>query len=961
MRIEGTFVRSHISRRILALFVLSAFVPALALAILALAQIRALLTEQAQAQLVGASKAYALNVYERLLLVHRDLQQMAADLHDSQGLGSAAPKMIPGTYSSLSVVGPGARSTPILGEPLSWPQIGGFALAHLRTDESVLVVERASNAAPRVILLQMIDASRSERFALAAELNPVELFGPPDSFSDAIGLCVLAESGAKLFCTQPTAQSDAAFPAHPGPEPLRVSEPAGRPRPAIAGQWQLFLKPKFYTPYWTVIATEPSSAAIAPIDKFSRIFVLVIVLSLLLVALLSVVQIRRTMVPLEKLIDGIRRLGGADFAHRLEVTGKDEFGELATAFNEMSTRLGRQLDTLKVLSSIDQVILSKVDIDPVFGLALGQFRKLARARRAEIVVLEHAAAGEARVYTLVADSHRTAEISRIRLAPQLLRQIGERSEGFWLDHRQQLALQTGRPADAERGQRTFVLPITDRGTLCAFACLGLAHDARLTDDEVVSLRDLCDRVAVALSTAARDEQLVYQIRHDDLTGLPNRLLFKERLSQEIASARREGRSLALLYIDLDRFKSVNDSLGHTAGDDLLGQTAQRMRACIRESDTLARLGGDEFAIVLASVTGPGSVTTVAEHIVESLSDAFVVGQHESYVSASIGIAICPTDATDGEDLLRKADTAMYRAKDGGRGRFVFFEERMNADAVERLALERELRQALLRNEFTLHFQPQIDVRTDRICGAEALLRWSHPTRGLVMPGVFISVAEDTGLIEEIGRRVLFDACAQHAAWRAAGLQPPRIAVNVSGRQFRRGDLVQVVEEALRRSGTPASGLEIEVTESLFMDESLNAVAALDKLRQSGVQVAIDDFGTGYSSMSYLKRLPVDVLKVDQSFIGDMTENHDARAIAKAIITLGHTLNKSVVAEGVETAEQLVLLRRWRCNRIQGYYFSRPLTASEFAELLRRRDEVTQPPEVLDADVEPIAGAAVSMS
>jgi diguanylate cyclase (GGDEF)-like protein len=639
------------------------------------------------------------------------------------------------------------------------------------------------------------------------------------------------------------------------------------------------------------------------------------------------------------------------------VTGEDEFGEVATAFNDMSTRLGRQLDTLKVLSSIDQVILSKLDIDPVFSLALGQFRSLARARSAEIVVLEHAAAGEARVYSLGADQG-TAEISRIRLAPQLLKQIGERSEGFWLDHRQQLVLQTARPVDVEPGQRTFVLPIMDRGTLCAFACLGQTHDVRLADEEVASLRDLCDRVAVALSAAARDEQLVYQIRHDDLTGLPNRLLFKERLSQEIASARREGRSLALLYIDLDRFKSVNDSLGHTAGDDLLGQTAQRMRACIRESDTLARLGGDEFAIVLPTVTGARSVTTVAEHIVESLSDPFVVGQQESYVSASIGIAICPTDATDGEDLLRKADTAMYRAKDGGRSQFVFFEERMNADAVERLAVERELRQALLRNEFTLHFQPQIDVRTDRICGAEALLRWNHPTRGLIMPGAFISVAEDTGLIEEIGRRVLLDACAQHAAWRAAGLRPPRIAVNVSGRQFRRGDLVQVVEEALRRSGTPASGLEIEVTESLFMDESVNAVAALDKLRQSGVQVAIDDFGTGYSSMSYLKRLPVDVLKVDQSFIGDMTENYDARAIAKAIINLGHTLNKSVVAEGVETAEQLVLLKRWRCNRIQGYYFSRPLTADEFAELLRRREPAVTVPEVLDAKVKPVARTAV---
>jgi diguanylate cyclase (GGDEF)-like protein len=937
MKVEGTFVRSRVARRILALFMLCAFVPALTLALLTLGQVRNLLREQAHAQLVHASKAYGLNVYERLLLVHRDLQQMAADLREGTGLGGATPKMIPGTYASLSVVGPQARPVPILGEPLSWPQIGGPALTHLNANESVLVVEPASGAAPRIVLVQLIDPGRPERFALAAELNPVELWGAPDDFSEAVGVCVLAETGAKLFCSQPGPASDSASAASTVPEPARTSDATAQ-QAMIAGQWQLFLKPKFYAPSWTVIETEPVSAAIAPIEQFTRIFIGVTVLSLLLVALSSVVQVRRTMGPLEKLIDGIRRLAGADFTHQVEVSGSDEFGQLATAFNQMAARLGRQLDTLKVLSRIDQVILSKVDVDPVFALALTEIGALTPAGSAVIVVPESAAAGEARAYRLAADGQ---QISRITVAPPLLSRIAARPEGLWLDAADAAALKCALEAGAGRGGSLFVLPIMDRGNVCAFTCLALADPAPLADAVLAPLRELCDRVGVALSAAARDEQLIYQIRHDDLTGLPNRLLFKERLSQEVASARRDGRSLALLYVDLDRFKSVNDSLGHTAGDELLEQTAQRMRTCIRESDTLARLGGDEFAVVLTNISGPRAVSTVAEHIVEALSGPFVVGQHESYVSASIGIAICPTDGADSEDLLKKADTAMYRAKDAGRGRFVFFEERMNAEAVERLALERELRQALLRNEFSLHYQPQFDLRTGRITGAEALLRWTHPIRGLVAPSAFIAVAEDTGLIEEIGRRVLLDACAQHAAWQSAGLRPPRIAVNVSGRQFRRGDLVLLVEDALRRSGSAASALEIEVTESLFMDESANAVAMLDKLRQMGVQVAIDDFGTGYSSMSYLKRLPVDVLKVDQSFIADMTDNFDARAIAKAIIKLAQTLNKSVVAEGVETAEQVALLKRWRCHRVQGYYFSRPLAADRFAELLRQQQRPTE--------------------
>ena len=936
MKVEGTFLRSKVARRILALFVLSAFLPALALAVLSLSQVRALLTQQAKAQLKAASKAYALNVYERLALAHEGLQQVAIGLHDGAAPAGRLRQTLQQTYSSLTIVGPGAQPIPILGAALSWPQVGAAAQTHLAHDESLLIVQPVAGGAPRVVLLQGLDASRPDRFALAAELNPLQLWGAPDSFPEAVNVCVLADTGARLFCSQPDA------PSGPAAQADRVSGVSRDPRASVAGpamlvgQWQLFLKPKFFAPYWTFVAIQPESAALVPVEQFSRIFVDVIVLALLMVALLSVGQIRRTLGPLDKLIHGTRRLAHADFGHRVTVAGSDEFGELASSFNDMAARLGRQLDTLKVLSSIDQAILSKLDIDPVFELVLARIRELAPAGFAQIVVLEPAASGEGRMYALAAGRHGSPEMSRIRVAPHLLQKIVEHPDGFWLEAAEATALHPPQRHGTLR-PRFFVLPIVEREKLCAFACLELAEGAQPADDVLVALRDLCDRIGVALSAAARDERLIFQARHDDLTGLPNRLLFKERLSQEIANAHREGRRLALLYVDLDRFKSVNDSLGHTAGDELLAHTAQRMRTCIREGDALARLGGDEFAIILPNISGVPAVTMVAEHIVRSMSEPFVAGPQESYVSASIGIAICPNDAGDSDDLLKKADTAMYRAKDSGRSRYVFFEERMNAEAVNRLALERELRQALARNEFALHFQPQFDLRTGLISGAEALLRWNHPVRGLVMPGEFIGVAEETGLIEEIGRRVLLAACAQHAAWRSAGVTLPRIAVNVSARQFRRADLIQTVEEALRAGPTPATALEIEVTESLFMDDSADAVKVLGRLRQMGVQIAIDDFGTGYSSMSYLKRLPVDVLKVDQSFIADMTQDHDARAITKAIINLAHTLNKAVVAEGVENAEQLVLLRRWRCNRVQGYYYTRPMAADQFVQWLEQRE------------------------
>ena len=527
------------------------------------------------------------------------------------------------------------------------------------------------------------------------------------------------------------------------------------------------------------------------------------------------------------------------------------------------------------------------------------------------------------------------EMRRIRVNAERLMEFAGQDKGFWLDDSENL--QHFFPQDGFRiTGKLFVLPILAEGALSAFICLEFKYAGELQPNMLTHLQDLGGRIGVAMSAVARDEKLIYQARHDDLTGLPNRLFFKERLSSEISFAQREGRIMALLFVDLDRFKSINDTLGHSAGDDLLKEAAQRLRHCGRDSDTVARLGGDEFAIILPAIPGIRSATTVAEHILQTFSQSFAVAGQENHISASIGIAIYPADGNDGEDLLRKADTAMYRAKELGRDRFVYFEERMNIEVTEHKSLEREMRQGLLHKEFVLYYQPKLDLQTGQIAGAEALLRWNHPARGLVSPDTFIGVAEDTGLIDEIGRNVIWDACVQHAAWRAAGISVPRIAVNVSGRQFRRGDLVQEIGDALQTTSTPPDALEIEVTESLFINDTSDATNALMKLRQMGLKVTIDDFGTGYSSMSYLRRLPMDCLKIDQSFVGDMVTDENARAIAEVIITLAHTLRKSVVAEGVETVDQLNLLREWQCDAIQGYYFSKPLTPEQFVLFLQER-------------------------
>lgn len=426
------------------------------------------------------------------------------------------------------------------------------------------------------------------------------------------------------------------------------------------------------------------------------------------------------------------------------------------------------------------------------------------------------------------------------------------------------------------------------------------------------------------------------IRHlayyDHLTGLPNRRLFRDRFDQAAAAARRGRHSLALLYLDVDRMKRVNDTLGHAAGDALLKAVAGRIAGAVRDEDTVARLEGDEFAILLSEIRTAESTARVAEKLAQALKLPFRVMERELYVTASIGISLYPQDTEDLDTLNQNADIALHRAKELG-DRFSFFTADMNAVTLQHLNLENSLRRALERDELVLHFQPQVNLANGRINGAEALLRWRHPEHGLMAPSYFIPLAEETGLIVPIGEWVLRQACAQAQAWRAEGLPFLRVAVNLSARQFREKQLVQTIAGTLKETGLPPEWLELEITESIVMEHSEEALATLRQLSAMGLTFAIDDFGTGYSSLSYLKRMPIQVLKIDQSFVRDIGTDPDDRAIVSAIVTLAHVLKLKVVAEGVETREQLEYLRSVGCDNMQGYLSSRPLEAAAFRALL----------------------------
>jgi diguanylate cyclase (GGDEF)-like protein/PAS domain S-box-containing protein len=440
-----------------------------------------------------------------------------------------------------------------------------------------------------------------------------------------------------------------------------------------------------------------------------------------------------------------------------------------------------------------------------------------------------------------------------------------------------------------------------------------------------------------------EQQLVQRALHDQLTGLPNRMLFMDRLEQALERSARRGKFAAVLFLDLDRFKLVNDNLGHDHGDQLLVQVADRLRGCLRRVDTIARIGGDEFTVLLEDVGAAADAALVSERIIEAFRGSFRVENQEIFVGASIGIALGGRDqGTTAQGLLRNADIAMYRAKANGRACFEVFKSSMRETVKGRLKMETELRRALDRGELRLHYQPQVDLRTARIVGLEALVRWEHPERGLVPPGSFIPIAEETGLILPIGRWVLETACRQASVWRAdaeIGLDLV-MAVNLSPRQFRHPRLVADVGQVLTESGLDASGLEVEITEGTAMGDADATVKTLEHLKAIGIRLAIDDFGTGYSSLGYLKRFPIDVLKVDRSFVAGLPANRGDAAIVRAVVGLTRALGLKAVAEGVETKDQLDELRGLGCDQGQGYLFGRP-TATEVADVMLRRSSAAE--------------------
>ena len=899
MKIESAVFHSQLARRIMGLFLLCAAVPIVALAVVSLVQVRSVFADHARRELLRVAQDYTSNLHDRLVLADHEL-------------GVAGPRLAHAAWPFVSI---------------------RYADGATRGD-SVMIVHRAGDDPGSVeIVHSLADGTR-----VIGLVDSEFLWGDASDLPAGIDLCVLTQDHAAIFCSSKSElQRNVASleSASSGTASTTVIDTAGQA--VLVSRRELYL-PRFQTTGWTVLTWRLESEALAPTKSFVGLFLPVALLALLLAALLSTTQIRRTLGPLHALLTGTRKAAEQDFSSRVETDVHDEFGQLAHAFNAMNERLGQQFETLRTLADIDRGILTRSAVDCTVEMVLQRLRPLLSAQCVAVAALDRHGGSTLRIFVVDQATGGPPTLERL--------DAGSWDSLAWLEAPHELRID-----DATRDHpllrtlplhgATLLVSVPIVADTAPAGALIVAFDAAevMSAEQRRHVRELADRLGVAFATAAKDEELYYQAHFDSLTTLPNRLQFMEELGRRMAHARREQGEVALLFIDLDHFKDINDTAGHALGDAVLREAADRLRHCVRSGDALARLGGDEFTVIVSDMSKPRTPEIVAGHVLDAMSVPFACGSGEHFLSASIGIAIHPADGTTPEELLRNADTAMYRAKEAGRNRWVYYEERMNVAAQARVNIERDLRRGLDAAEFQLVYQPQFELSTGRLVAAEALLRWHHRDGNVLLPGEFITRAEETGVIERLGLWVMQEACRQHQQWASEGLVLDRIALNVSPQQLRRRQFVGEVASALRGAGMPARCLELEITESVLMDPGRHVELALATLDSMRVRVALDDFGTGYSSLAYVKRFPVHVVKIDRAFIADLHRDASSLAISRAIIGMAHALGKSVVAEGVESAAQATLLQELDCDYVQGFHFGQPLEPAAFAAMIRRRAEL----------------------
>ncbi|HEU5220071.1 MAG TPA: EAL domain-containing protein [Gemmatimonadales bacterium] len=953
--VERLLLRSRFGRRLLLLFLVCALVPTCAVAYLSFRSVSEQLTEQSRQRLAALASAAGKTLYDRLTFLENDFRKVVPRLKQCDGNGADGSRDC-GEGLLYAVEGltriSGHRVALLVGDQDRIGKLDTDALPALDPGQSTVIALPQGDLEPGVFLVHRpLDGPSA--MTLVARIDPSYLWSPADeeALPGSVDLSLWDPGVGLLLGAQ-------GMPSRISPDVAK--EMAARARGTIdwsdkggtlvSTWWSLPETRRFRFPDWRVLLSEPKADVLAPMAAFSRTFPLLLTFALLMVLVLGVSQIRKSLVPLAELSQGTRRIAQRDFETPVDVRSGDELQELAGAFNAMTLQLGRQFHALKTAAEIDRAVLSSVDTATIVQTVLDRAPEIAPSDGISVTLLEAGSTSVGTTWTRRGAAGKQTRTAAV-LTLEDIRETRRKPERL-LFGGNGLAIPDYLAHFRTPGEQAVVdaYPLGYGGEL--LGVLAVRHLAsEVPADETLQIRRLADQVAVALSNARMVDQVRFLAFYDSLTRLPNRVLYKERLAQALVRAERTHKLVAVCFLDLDHFSRINDTLGHDLGDVLLKEVAARLVACSRSGDSVARiggedgvaevsrLGGDEFTVILPDISDPQDAVRVARRLLEAFRQPLRLGTQEVFVTTSVGVAIYPFDGADTEELLKSADVAMYHAKEQGRNTYQLYSSSMNAEAMARMQLESQLRKAVESGEFTIWYQPMVDLKTGKPVGAEALVRWTHPERGLVSPGDFISLCEECGLIVPLGEWILRTVCAQSKAWEQAGFGPMRMCVNLSARQIRHEGIVDTVRTILEETGFAAGSLELELTESMLMEPAGAVGRTIRELAELGVSLAIDDFGTGYSSLSYLKNFPVKTLKIDRSFIMNLSTDPGNAAITTAIIALAGAMDLEVVAEGVETPGQADFLRERGCHRGQGYLFGKPLPVPEFEQCLRAEEPV----------------------
>lgn len=901
-------LKSKVGRRLFLMLLLAALLPMGGLAAYAYIRVSDMLVENDDHRLRQDSKALGMSVLQELSWRAQVLKREAARLDRGGDLSEATPE----GFLSLTIWHNAASLT-------------AEQASHLAQARVVLSLARGEDAG-------MLLRTQSSGQLLFARLDMPSVWRndqAPERY------CILGMDQRAFYCTPnmqppaPTAWPSNLSGQNAGTFTWRIGD-----EDYLGGFWRARLKPSYAHPGLIVMVAEPKQFLLHSLTQFRVAFLAIALLAFGLALLLALHQIRRQLLPLERLTEGTRALAAGDFSARVIVSGDDEFGSLAQSFNHMSDNLRHKFHMLQMLAELDRAILSASEMDYVIQSVLSRIGYTIPCDCAGIMRLDEHGGG---TLLTACDPHGQAPVKGCdcRDASLFLPSDAELSwyQREWGENRPECL----RGMTKQRLERALIFPVRVNARIDYLLILAYEHPPESLDEIIEASHNLTDRLAVAASNIAWEEKLYHQGHYDALTDLPNRVLLRDRVEQALIRAERESNSVAVMLLDLDNFKQVNDSLGHSAGDALLVECAHRLAGVIRSSDTLARLGGDEFVVLVPNLPQGSESThldTLARKLNATLAETMTIAEHRVTTMASIGIALYPNNATSFEDLLKMADASMYKSKRQQPGSFRFYSSDMNVEARARFELTQELRDAVGKDELILHFQPKILATTRQIVGAEALVRWNSPKRGLVPPVQFVTLLDQIGLGTWLGEWVLDSACARMAEWDRRGLASIPVSVNISPLQFQEGNLIDKIERTLGKHGLDPSRLELEIIEATAANESPEIHATMIRLRAMGVNIALDDFGTGYSSLVYLTQLPANVLKLDRAFIRNLAADPRQQSIVESIIKLAQALGYQIVAEGIEEEQQLNLLTSMGCDLIQGYLISRPVPPDDFAELLR---------------------------